>query len=484
MLGSLVDMIKNLDKSLQERLNALIPFGAKKPTSPQSAQTQQTQPKQVITQPFPDYHSGTMEFQVNPFTGAIKTPSKIFPPYGGIETGTVQIAKKSSPKTTSPTKKALTAETLTSEDSLPLWPYSPQGILELLKQGKINLPQALQMLQNIATKELSLEDWVAQIRDNIRKLPDEIKAEMEKEEKEMNRIYKDLENNMKEQVKVYQKYADEQLKVLREHLNWIRQVFTDLMQEKPSLEPDKWTEFGRRLAMALGAISALVHPQYAPYFYMAIPQVVQYWQNEDMYNFEKAMKKFELALKLAGTQLDFYNQIMQHNLTIIDKLKEKELLPLTVAGQLLMEQYHAYVDAYNKLKAEYARALSDRIAHEISALKTGGMLQHYKDWKEVKKMDHLIKLKELEHREKYNRIMAGIKNAMAQLTYEKFNLEKLKQFYPWLFPSELIKSLGIKDNPEVAFKIFMLYALHGPEKAFFMIPKILKEYNISLNAKK
>jgi len=392
---------------------------------------------------------------------------------------TIQQPKKQ--KTTPTAKKPLTAETIEqtagSQSSIPILPYTPQGIVELVKQGKLNPAQAQQMLQATAMEELSIEKWLAQIINNINKLPDEIKAEMEKEEAKMNKVYNDLKNNLKEQVKIHKEYADKQIKEIRQHLNWIRQVFTDLIKEKPNLEPDKWTQFGRQLAMALGAISALAHPGYAPYFYMAIPQVVQYWQNEDMYNFEKAMKKFELALKVAGTQLDFYNQIMEHSLTILDKQKEKELLPLTIAGQLIAEEYHAHVDAYNKLKAEYAKSFSDRIAHQLSAIKAGIMFQHYKDWKEIQQFAKQIELERLRETQRHNRVMEGIRNLMAKITSERLNFEKLKQFYPWLFPDKLVKSLGIKDNPQLAYNIFMLYALHGPEKAFAMLPQILSQYS-------
>jgi hypothetical protein len=380
-----------------------------------------------------------------------------------------------------PTKKPLTIKTLETkiepQSAIPILPYTPEGIVELVKQGKLSAAQTQQMLQTIATEELSIEKWLAEIKQNIIGLPDEIKAEMNKEEGKMNNAYDALEKNLKEQVKVHQKYADEQLFVLRKHLNWIQKVFTDLMREKPNLEPDKWTQFGRQLAMSLGAISALAHPGYAPYFYMAIPQVVQYWHNEDMQNFEKAMRKFELALQTAGTQLDFYNQIMEHNLTILEKLKEKELLPKTIAGQLLAEKYHAHVDAYNKLKTEYARALSDKISHQLSAIKAGIMLQHYKDWKEIQQFAKQIELERLKEMQRHNRVMEGIRNLMTKIMGEKFEFEKLKQFYPWLFPEKLLKSLNIKDNPQLVYDILLAYALYGPQKALTVIPQILYKYS-------
>jgi hypothetical protein len=479
MANSLIEAIQNLDKNLQKSLDALIPFGAKNKAQSQTTQNQQAQSEQVIRQPFPDYHSGTQELAINPLTGEFYVPPRVFPSQSQLQIAPSKLSLKSAKKST--VKKPLTAKTIQQpagvQSPIPILPYTPEGIVELVKQGKLSAVQAQQMLQATATEELSIEKWLAEIKQNIIGLPDEIKAEMNKEEDKMNKAYDALEKNLKEQVKVHQKYADKQLEEIRQHLNWIKQVFTDLMKEKPNLEPDKWTQFGRQLAMALGAISALAHPGYAPYFYMAIPQVVQYWQNEDMYNFEKAIKKFELALKVAGTQLDFYNQIMEHNLTILEKLKEKELLPKTIVGQLLAEKYHAHVDAYNKLKTEYARAFNDKIAHQLSAIKAGIMLQHYKDWKEIQQFAKQIELERLREMQRHNRAMEGIRNLMTKIMGEKFEFEKLKQFYPWLFPEKLIKSLNIKDKPQLVYDILLAYALHGPQKALAVIPQIFDKYS-------
>jgi flagellar motor protein MotB len=398
-------------------------------------------------------------------------------------------ATSSETKKSQSTKKPLTAETLEiatePQSTIPMLPYTPQGIAELVKQGKINPAQAQMMLKELATEEMSIENWLAQIKQNIEKLPSEAKKAMEELEERMNKVYNELENNLKQQIKVYEIYADQQIELMGKHLNYVKEVFTNLMKEKPNLESDKWTLFGRQLAMALGAISALAHPSYAPYFYMAIPQVVQYWQNEDMYNFEKAMKKFELALKLAGTQLDFYNQIMEHNLKILGKKKEKELLPLTITGQLLMEKYHNFADAYNKMAVEYIKSFSDQIAHELSAIKAGIMYQHYKEQKEIQRLAKEIELARLEELKRHHRVMEGIRSALAKITAEQFNLKKMQQFYPGLFPKEVIKLLNIQD-PNVVYQILATYALYGPEKGFAKIQEIISGFSpeASLNKTK
>jgi hypothetical protein len=216
---------------------------------------------------------------------------------------------------------------------------------------------------------------------------------------------------------------------------------------------------------------------------MAIPQVVQYWQNEDMYNFEKAMKKFELALKLAGTQLDFYNQIMEHSLKILEKQKEKELLPLTITGQLLMEQYHNFADAYNKMAVEYIKSFSDQIAHELSAIKAGIMYQHYKDWREIQELAKQIEFARLQEMKRHNRVMEGIRSSIAKATGEQFNFKKLEKLHPWLFPKEVLKMLNIQD-PQLAYQILVTYALYGPEKGFAKLQEIISQISLETSSDK
>ena len=455
--------VEMLEKNIAEKL-ASQPYTLPLPQTIQQQQQQKQQQQQPIQPP-----QSPQSFQLQ------KLPKQAQRPVSS----TVKKAK--------PTKKPLTAETLESatepQSTIPMFPYTPQGIAELVRQGKLNPAQAQMMLKKIATEELSIENWLAQIKQNIEKLPSEAKKAVDELEEKMKNVYNELNDNLNRQVKVYEKYADQQIELMEKHLNYVREVFTNLMKEKPNLEPDKWTLFGRQLAMALGAISALAHPSYAPYFYMAIPQVVQYWQNEDMYNFEKAMNKFELALKLAGTQLDFYNQIMEHNLKILETQKGKELLPLTITGQLLMEKYHNFADAYNKMAVEYIKSLSDEIAHQLSAIKTGIMYQHYKAQEEIQRLTKEIELARLEEIKRHNRAMEAIRREMAKRTAEQFNLKKMQQFYPGLFPKEVIKLLNIQD-PQLAYKILAAYALYGPEKAFAMLPSILSDFSSETSSDK
>jgi hypothetical protein len=446
--------------------------------SPQQATTS-SQPS-VIKQPFPEFHKGTQEVMINPLTGEAYVPPKVFPSLGqASQTAsqpqkTTSVKPKSIQKTTA--KKPLTAETIEQtvgvQSSIPVLPYTPEGLISALSQGKISLPQAQQILKNLAQQDLSADNLYDKIAQLILSLPENVKKEAEALEAKMDKVYDDIQKNLEKQVKINEKYADEEIKLLREQLNLITNIFTDLMKEKPNLEPDRWTEFGRRLAMALGAISAMAHPEYAPYFYMAIPQVVQYWHNEDMQNFEKAMRKFELALQIAGTQLDFYNQIMERNLAILDLQKEKELLPLTLTGQLLMEKFHTYSDAYNKLTIESIRAVNDSIGYLLTLQDLKIKERHYKDWAEIQRLAKALALEQFEFNKWYKTQILAIRNYLAKIAGERLRLKELELFHPEDVPGALLPKVITKtDDPIVALKMLEAYGVPWASKILSVLQK-------------
>jgi tetratricopeptide (TPR) repeat protein len=427
------------------------------------------QPFKVIRQPFYDFHSGTMEGVINPLTGEFYVPPKVFPSSGEASQTASQPQKTTStkPKTAqkATAKKPLTAETIGQtagvQSPIPVLPYTPEGLISALSQGKISLPQAQQILKNIAQNELSGENIYDKIYKEIQKMPEEIQKDLKELESKLENIDKQLKENRDKQVSIQQKYADRQMQLIEKQLDLITNIFTDLMKEKPSLEPDKWTEFGRRLAMALGAISALAHPQYAPYFYMAIPQIVQYWQNEDLQNFEKAMRKFELALKLAGTQLDFYNEIFEKNLAILEKKKEVELLPLIVTEKQLMDKYYTISDAYTKMAGEVAKAISDKIGHLLTLADLKEKHRHYRAIEEIQRMAKEIMLWRTIIYEQYTRASLGIRNAILNLMKKKHELIEEQLKHPEKFPKLLIPPLTSKaKTPQDVAKILSVLIQH------------------------
>jgi hypothetical protein len=412
---------------------------------PQQMQTSSQSPSQtptVIKQPFPEYHTGTQELTFDLFTEEPKVPPIILPSLSKAKTPTQKtvaskmtsskaiLPKTKSGQTKSETisteKKPLTTETIEqiigTQSSIPLLPYTPEGLLEALKQRGINPAQLQQILGVLAPQNLSVDNLLATVIKKIDKLPEDVKADLKKVEDKMEKIGRDIEKNLKQQFEINNKYADQELDLLKKHLNLVKQVFSDLMKEKPNLEPDKWTTFGRQLAMALGAISALAHPGYAHYFYMAIPQVVQYWNNEDAENFEKAIKKFELALSLAGTQLDFYNQIMEQSLTVLEKQKEKELLPVILTGQLLMEKYHFLVDLYNKIAPEIYKMQSDRIGNLLAVADLTEKHRHNKILEDLQKFAKEIMLERLKFDKWYKTQTLAIRNYLAKIAGERLQL--------------------------------------------------------------
>ena len=451
------------------------------PQSTQSLQqaTTSSQPPKVIRQLFPVFDRGTQEVAINPLTGEIYVPPKVFPSSSEASQTATQKTASVKPKSTqkATVKKPLTAGTIEQtagvQSPIPVLPYTPEGLLSALSQGKINLAQAQQALKNLAQQDLSAENFYDTIAKQIQSLPKNVKNELQSIEGEMEKVFDRIEQNLNEQVKITQKYADEQIKLLRQHLNYITNVFTDLMKEKPNLEPDKWTEFGRRLAMALGAISAMAHPGYAPYFYMAIPQVVQYWHIEDMQNFEKAMKKFELALQLAGTQLDFYNQIMEHSLAILGMQKEKDLLPLTLTGQLLMEKYHTYSDTYTKLFVESMKIINDSIGNLLKLQELKIKEKHNEDWAKIQELAKAIMLERLRLDEWYRKQSIAIRKTLASIAGKNLQLRELKALHPELVPETYFKEV-LKKTKSPEDVVAFLKAIGVPVEKIEKLEKYLQ----------
>jgi len=487
MANSLIDVIRNMFSGNLPNFNALskqfeamgsqleqmVPPPPPPKQATQSQQANQTsQSSNVSYQPFPVYEKETMRIIFNPFTGKveyapIRVPSEShpvdYPKYKNAEISSSTTKTKS----TKPTKKALTPEAIKQETGvnspIPVLPYTPKGFIgavsEAFKLGKLTPSQAQQLLQAIAPQELSAEDIYTTLEKKIEELPVKFGAEKEKIKIERDQAYKELKDNLDQQVEITKKYADKEIEWLEKHLQKIEEVFTNLMKEKPNLEPDKWTLFGRQLAMALGSISALAHPGYAPYFYMAIPQIVQYWQNEDAYNFEKAMKKFELALKLAGTQLDFYNQIMEHNLKILEKKKEKELLPLTLTSQLLSERYRSLVDLYNKMEAESYKVSSDGIANLLAVAELKEKAHHNRIMEALNKERNEITKKRMALDAAIKNASLAIRKAFLKIAQENHALRMDMTLHPEKYLGKILPPIMSKSSSvqELAKVLQLLY---------------------------
>ncbi len=471
MANSLLDVIKDMFSGNQTNFNVLsnqfetmarqldqkrqLPPPPKQATQSQQA-NQTSKSSNVIYQPFPVYEKETMRIAVNPFTGKVEHAPVRFPseshPVDYPHYKNAEISSSTTKVQSTKPKKALTSETI------PVLPYTSKGFIgavsEAYKQGKISPAQAQQLLQVIAPQELSAENIYTTLENEIKALPGKFKTEKETIKSERDKAYNEVKDNLDKQVKIAEKYADQEIKWLENHLKTIEKMFTELMKEKPNLEPDKWTLFGRQLAMALGAISALAHPEYAPYFYMAIPQVVQYWQNQDMYNFEKAMRKFEAALKLAGTQLDFYNQIMEFNLKILEKKKDKELLPLTLTGQLLTEKYRSLVELYNKMESESYKVNSDEIANLLKVADLKGKVEHNQRMEALQKERNEIMKRRAELDALMKKSSLAIKNALLKITKEKFELQKDMLLHPEKYPGKILPSImgkagSVKESAQI-----------------------------------
>jgi hypothetical protein len=150
-------------------------------------------------------------------------------------------------------------------------------------------------------------------------------------EEDLKDIKEKKENEIKKLIEIKKQYIEKMTEMLNEYNQQLTDIYSELMKQIPKMEPDEKKQWARSLAMALMAISGFVHPGYSPYFYMAIPQIVEYWRNEDRENFEMAMEKFNAALNIAETKMNYLTQITENNLKKLQSLEEIDILPVQMA---------------------------------------------------------------------------------------------------------------------------------------------------------
>jgi hypothetical protein len=238
------------------------------------------------------------------------------------------------------------------------------------KQEKISNTQ-IHLLTNQAENQFNVDKIWQKIYDFFEKIqidPGFLEEELKRIRDHLKKVYEDLKSKTDEQTKIQSEYSNKKIDLLQKQINLLIDVYKDLMKKIPNLEVDQTTQLSRQLGMALGSITALIHPSYAPYFYMAIPQIIQYWQNEDMKNFENAMRRFEMAATLAGTNLEFLNNIIEKQLAILEEKEKQALLPTTLTLQLFNQEYANYIDLYNKLWPKYFENIQRQISDVVRLL--------------------------------------------------------------------------------------------------------------------
>ena len=162
-----------------------------------------------------------------------------------------------------------------------------------------------------------------------------------KAEEDLKDIKEKKESKTKELIEIKEQYAKKMIETLDKYNQQLTDIYSELMKQIPKMEPDEKIQWARGLAMALMAISGFIHPSYSPYFYMAIPQIVEYWRNEDRENFEMAMEKFNAALNIAGIKMNYLTQITENNLKKIQSLEEIDVLPVQMALENLEKDENA-----------------------------------------------------------------------------------------------------------------------------------------------
>jgi hypothetical protein len=219
-------------------------------------------------------------------------------------------------------------------------------------------------------------------------------------EEDLEDIKEKKENEIKKLIEIKKQYAEKMTKILDEYNQQLTDIYSELMKHFPKMEPDEKKQWARGLAMALMAISGFVHPSYSPYFYMAIPQIVEYWRNEDRENFEIAMEKFNAALNIAGIKMNYLTQITENNLKKLQTLEEVDVLPVQMALENLEKEEDAlreqilnyeslYLDFLGKLPEIYAKLADIKgrtdiklLSEQLNALwkQTQAELQAQRNW--------------------------------------------------------------------------------------------------------
>jgi hypothetical protein len=334
------------------------------------------------------------------------------------------------------------------------------------KQEKISNTQ-IHLLMNQAGNQLNVDKIWQKIYDFFEKIefgPDFLKSELSKISKQIEDTYKDLKSKLENQAKIQSEYSNKKIDLLQKQIDFLINVYKDLMKKIPNLEVDQTTQLSRQLGMALGSITALIHPSYAPYFYMAIPQIIQYWRNEDMENFENAMRRFEMAVTLAGTNLEFLNNIIEKQLALLEEKEKQALLPTAATLQLLIQHYSDYIDLYNKLWPKYFETTQKQISDVIRIL----------DVKEKERHNRILE----KLREDYIRMLKDFKEKKLKMEEEQFDIKKTKELTPWLSPSKIFEVLTKKsETPQDLLKILKsLTKPPEPGSLFEVIERIEEEF--------
>jgi len=332
------------------------------------------------------------------------------------------------------------------------------------KQEKISNTQ-IHLLMNQAGNQFDIDKIWQKIYDFIEKIeidPGFLEKELKEIRGHFEKVYEDLKSKTEEQTKIQSEYSNKKNDLLQKQINLLIDIYKDLMKKIPNLEVDQTTQLSRQLGMALGSITALIHPSYAPYFYMAIPQIIQYWRNEDMENFENAMRRFEMAVTLAGTNLEFLNNIIEKQLTLLEEKEKQALLPTTLTLQLLNQEYANYIDLYNKLWPKYFENAQRQISDAIKLL----------DIKEKERHNKILE----KLREDYIRMLKDYKEKKLKMEEEQFDIKKTKELTPWLFPSKIFEVLTKKsESPQDILKILKILTRPPKPKSIFEVIERMEE---------
>lgn len=203
------------------------------------------------------------------------------------------------------------------------------------------------------------EKLIAQENEILERKRREIYAEYEKLAEKLNELTQEKSRALKE--------------VILTTLEQQRRIMEGLMQEMPSMGPDEKTQFARSLALNLLAIASVFSPSEQIYFLSSLPKIVEYWRNEDLYNFDRKMREFQLKADMAQTRLDFLTN--QMNL-LVEMINSEYEVPVKTLVDVLNQTLKIYDYLYelqlnNFLSAKniamnLAKLISDQRIKELT----------------------------------------------------------------------------------------------------------------------
>lgn len=268
----------------------------------------------------------------------------------------------------------------------------PKGVAPITPEEEAYLQSRIEMLKNlyaydphkgsqIASQVEQAEEIVVSNAENVSdfltkalQLAEQLIAQNAKVlEAQRESIYAEFKELMKELNTLSEEKANAVRSVVTTYLNEQREILNKLLAKAPTFGPDEKTQLARNIAFNLLAIVSVFSPESRMYFLASIPKIVEYWRNEDAYNFDRHMREFQTVASLSKTQLE----ALAEQVRLLTEMINAEY---DVPIKSLIESIKGSLDLYNQL---YKLQLSNFLSLKDTAL---AIAKLYSDQETRKKM--------------------------------------------------------------------------------------------------